>query len=72
VTPLRQRLTLPNRSPEMIRGYVNVIAQYAKYYGRSPEQLRGDAAINKIASSCRRRNSYDSQANAVLNVRLPP
>ena len=46
MTPLRQRLTddltLRNRSPETIRAYVHVIAQYAKYFGRSPDELGSD------------------------------
>ena len=46
MTPLRQRLTddltLRNRSPETIREYVHVVAQYAKHFGRSPDQLGSD------------------------------
>lgn len=46
MTPLRQRLiadlTLRNRSPETIRAYVHAVAQYAKHFGRSPDELASD------------------------------
>ena len=48
MTPLRQRLIqdmqLRNLAPETIRGYVYYVAQFAKYFGRSPEQLTPEHA----------------------------
>ena len=42
-TPLRQRmiddLKLRNRSPRTIEAYVFHVARFAKFHGRSPEQL---------------------------------
>jgi integrase/recombinase XerD len=43
MTPLRQRmiddLKLRNRSPRTIECYVSMVARYAKFHGRSPEEL---------------------------------
>ena len=43
ITPLRQRyvddLLLRNRSPRTIETYVLRVALFAKYFGRSPEEL---------------------------------
>jgi integrase/recombinase XerD len=43
MTPLRQRmiddLKLLNRSPRTIESYVWIVAHYAKFHGRSPDQL---------------------------------
>ena len=48
MTPLRQRLIqdmqLRNLAPETIRGYVYYVARFAKYFGRSPEQLTPEHA----------------------------
>lgn len=46
-TPLRQRmiddLKLRNRSPRTIEAYVSRVARFAKFHGRSPEQLGPEA-----------------------------
>ena len=43
MTPLRQRLIedmqLRNLAPDTIEGYVRYVAQFAKFFGRSPERL---------------------------------
>jgi len=48
MTPLRKRLIqdmqLRNLAPETIRGYVYYVARFAKYFGRSPEQLTPEHA----------------------------
>src|SRR5260370_3126439 len=47
MTPLRQRmiddLKIRNCSPRTIESYVPLVARYAKFHGRSPEQLGPEA-----------------------------
>jgi integrase/recombinase XerD len=48
MTPLRQRLIedmqLRNLAPDTIKGYVRYVAQFAKYFRRSPDQLTSEHA----------------------------
>lgn len=48
MTPLRRRMiedmTLRNLSPHTVEAYVRAVAQFAKHFGRSPEQLSGEQA----------------------------
>lgn len=60
MTPLRQRmiddLKLLNRSPRTIESYVFAVAHYAKFHGRSPDQLGAEQvrAYQKQAQADRR------------------
>jgi hypothetical protein len=57
MTPLRRRMiddmTLRNLSPHTVEAYVRAVAQFARHFGRSPEQLSGEDARGICCIWCR-------------------
>lgn len=67
MTPLRQRMIqdmrLRNLSPHTIEAYVSAVAQFARHFGRSPEQLDGEAARQYLLHLVQERHASWSRYN---------
>jgi integrase/recombinase XerD len=67
MTPLRQRmihdLQLRNRAQGTINAYVRAVAQFAKHYGRSPEQLSGEQVRQYLVYMIEKERASWSQYN---------
>jgi len=67
MTPLRQRmiedLRLRNRSPHTVEAYVGAVAQFARHFGRSPEQLSGEQAREYLLHLVQERHASWSRYN---------
>ncbi len=67
MTPLRQRMIedmrLRNLSPNTIDAYVHAVAQFARHYGRSPEQLGGAHARQYLLHLVQARHASWSRYN---------
>jgi integrase/recombinase XerD len=74
VTPLRQRfcddLRLRNYSPRTIETYVAGVVRFAKYFGRSPDQLGAEDVRNFQLELLRRRASWSLFNQTVCALRL--
>jgi len=75
MTPLRQRMIedmqIRNYSPKTIKDYVNHVAAFAKYFGKSPDQL-GPAHIHgyQLHLINERKLSWSTFNNGVCALRL--
>jgi integrase/recombinase XerD len=75
MTPLRQRMIedmrIRNYSPKTIKDYVNHVAAFARYFGKSPDQL-GPAHIHgyQVHLINEKKFSWSSFNNAVCALRL--
>ena len=73
MTPLRKRFTedlqLRNLSPETIKGYVNVVARFAKHFGRSPEVLTPEHVRQYQLHLLRRKMSWSTFNQSVCALR---
>ena len=75
MTPLRQRMIedmrIRNYSPKTIKDYVNHVAAFAKYFGKSPDQL-GPAHIHsyQVHLINERKLSWSTFNNGVCALRL--
>ena len=67
MTPLRRRMiedmTLRNLSPHTVEAYVRAVAQFAKHFRRSPEQLSGEDARQYLLRLVRDRHASWSRYN---------
>ena len=67
MTPLRRRMiedmTLRNLSPHTVEAYVRAVAQFAKHFGRSPEQLSGEHARQYLLHLVRDQHASWSRYN---------
>ena len=74
MTPLRKRLIqdmqLRNLAPETIRGYVYYVARFAKYFGRSPEQLTPEHARQYQLHLLERKVSWSTFNQSVCALRF--
>ena len=74
MTPLRQRYVddrrLRNKSPRTIETYVLRVAQFAKHFGRSPEQLGGEQLRAYPQHLIARHVSWSTFTQAVCALRF--
>lgn len=74
MTPLRQRLIedmrLRNYSPQTIKGYVNFLAQFARYFGRSPALLTPEHARQYQLHLLERKVSWSAFNQSVCALRF--
>jgi integrase/recombinase XerD len=75
VTPLRQRmledLEIRNYSPTTIRIYVHVIAEFAKHFGKSPDQLGAeDVRCHQLLLIKEKRVSHSTLIQTVCALRF--
>jgi site-specific recombinase XerD len=74
MTPLRQRLIedmqLRNRSPVTIEAYVRYVAQFAKFFGRSPEKLTPEHVREYQLHLLRKKVSWSTFNQSVCALRF--
>ena len=74
MTPLRQRLIedmqLRNLAPDTIKGYVRYVAQFAKHFRRSPEQLTPEHARQYQLHLLRKKVSWSTFNQSVCALRF--
>lgn len=74
MTPLRQRfiedMQLRNYSPETIKGYVNFLAQFARYFQRSPADLTPEHARRYQLHLLKRKVSWSTFNQSVCALRF--
>src|SRR5580765_991024 len=74
MTPLRQRMIedmqLRNRSPVTIKAYVRYVAQFAKFFGRSPAELTPEHARQYQLHLLRKKVSWSTFNQSVCALRF--
>ena len=74
MTPLRQRFTedlqLRNLSPVTIKSYVRSVAQFARHFGRSPEQLTPEDARQYQLHLLRKKVGWSTFNQSVCALRF--
>lgn len=74
MTPLRQRLIhdmqLRNYSPETIKGYVNMLSQFARYFQRSPALLTPEHARQYQLHLLEKKVSWSTYNQSVCALRF--
>jgi site-specific recombinase XerD len=74
MTPLRQRLIedmqLRNLAPDTIKGYVRYVAQFSKFFGRSPDQLTSEHARQYQLHLLQKKVSWSTFNQSVCALRF--
>jgi integrase/recombinase XerD len=74
MTPLRQRMIedmqLRNYSPETIKGYVSMLAQFARYFQRSPADLTPEHARQYQLHLLKKKASWSAYNQSVCALRF--